>query len=295
MPSPPSPDAEGTASVEDALLHAAQDVLAPLARLMVAKGVHFGAVEERLKVAFVRAAIEAALAARPDALPHRLVSRVAAATGINRREVTRLIDAGTEPAAPPRSPALRVFARWTTDPAYRTTAGKPRVLPRQGPAPSFEALAASVTRDVHARSLLDDLLRLDLAAWDMKRDTLSLRREAFVPRDDAMRLLGYLGGNVGDHLSAAVDNVVGTPGRHFEQAIMADGLAEGSLAELHLMMAPQWKQLIRALVPVIQARVDADGAEGAEPPGRLRIGLYMYDNGPAPHPKPPAEETDHEA
>lgn len=294
MPLPSSPEAAGSSSVEDALLQAAQEVLAPLARLMVAKGVTFGAVEERLKVAFVRAAIEAALAARPDALPHRLVSRVAAATGINRREVTRLVEAGTEPAVPRRSPALRVFARWTTDPAYRTTAGKPRVLPRQGPAPSFESLAASVTRDVHARSLLDDLLRLDLATWDTRRDTLSLKREAFVPRDDAVRLLGYLGANVGDHLSAAVENVVGTPGRHFEQAIIADGLGEASLAEVHQLIAPQWKQLIRALVPVIQARVDADGAEGAEPPGRLRIGLYMYDNGSAPQPQPGPQETDHD-
>lgn len=294
MPAPPSPDAEGSPSVEDALLQAAQDVLAPLARLMVAKGVTFGAVEERLKVAFVRAAIEAALAARPDALPHRLVSRVAAATGINRREVTRLVEAGTEPAAPRRSPALRVFARWTTDPAYRTTAGKPRVLPRQGPAPSFESLAASVTRDVHPRSLLDDLVRLDLASWDTRRDTLSLKREAFVPRDDAVRLLGYLGANVGDHLCAAVDNVVGPAGRHFEQAIMADGLAESSLAELQGLIAPQWKQLIRALVPAIQARVDADGAQGAEPPGRLRIGLYMYDNGPDPRAPVAPEENDHE-
>ena len=55
-----------------------------------------------------------------------------------------------------------VFAhsRPTTLPHARRA---PRALPRVGPAPSFESLAQEVTRDVHPRALLEELLRLKLA------------------------------------------------------------------------------------------------------------------------------------
>ena len=55
-----------------------------------------------------------------------------------------------------------------------------QALPRQGAAPSFESLAQEITRDVHPRSLLDELCRLGLATWDEAGDTVALSREAFV-------------------------------------------------------------------------------------------------------------------
>ena len=33
---------------------------------------------------------------------------------------------------------------------------------------------------------------------------------------------------------------------------------------------------IRAIAPELQRRVDADQVDGSEPPGAVRIGLYMY-------------------
>ena len=50
-----------------------------------------------------------------------------------------------------------------------------------------------------------------------------------MPRGDAGRMLGFLGDNVGDHLSAAVANVLGDGRRHFEQAVFADELSAQSL------------------------------------------------------------------
>ena len=59
-----------------------------------------------------------------------------------------------------------VFAHWRSDKRYRKRGGAPRTLPRVGPAPSFESLAQEVTRDVHPRALLEELLRLKLAVLD---------------------------------------------------------------------------------------------------------------------------------
>jgi len=225
----------------------------------------------------VVAAREAALRATPQALPHRLVSRIATATGINRREVTRLIHAEAPSAGTRRAPALRAYTRWMLDPAYRNAQGEPLVLPRQGNAPSFEKLAASITRDVHPRSLLDDLVRLKLATWDVDRDTVCAAPDGFVPNDSRVRMLGYLGTNVGDHLRAAAHNVIGEDVRHLEQAVNATGLSPASVDLLRSRLREAWKQLTERLVPEIQALIDADAAGEADPDRRARFGIYMYD------------------
>jgi hypothetical protein len=116
--------------------------------------------------------------------------------------------------------ALRVFERWRTDPDYRDMAGSPSPA-AAGRGPSFETLAREVSSDVHARSVLDDMVRLKLVDWEADADTVTLRQSAFVPDADTAKLMAYLGANVGDHLSAAVENVGGLQPRHFEQAIWA--------------------------------------------------------------------------
>jgi hypothetical protein len=101
----------------------------------------------------------------------------------------------TKLAAPERATkqplAAEVLARWTTDHSYRDQAGEPAMLNRLGPAPSFEALAQTVTRDIHHRSLLDELLRLDLVSYNENLDRVSLTRNDFVPRCDSRQMLNF--------------------------------------------------------------------------------------------------------
>jgi len=269
---PPEPAATDVAPVLDAaaLTRAMGDLMAPVAALAIAQGLPFAAVEDALKAAFVAAA----RAAHPDQPAHRLVSRISTATGINRREVSRITQAEHTAPVEHRSPATRVFTRWVADPALRTRGGAMRALPRSGPAPSFEALAQSVTRDVHPRSLLDELCRLGLARVD--GDTVHLARERFVPRDDSARLLGFLGTNVGDHLRAAVANVLASEPPHLEQAVFADELSHESLATFRQLMREQWKTLLASAVPALQQLIDADAAAGRVRDQRVRVGLYSY-------------------
>ena len=210
-----------------ALLAVVQTLMAPLAKLLVARGVPFASAEECLKIAM----IDAARDAHPEGLPHRLVSRISTTTGINRREVTRLSLPSERPAGPPRySVAQALFARWRTTAGYVDERGAPRTLARQGEAPSFEALARSVTQDVHPRSLLDELLRLGVARHDLERDTVAITLGDFLPSSDRVRMLDFLANNVGDHLSAAVENVMRPTPRHLERAVFAHGLSEQSLS-----------------------------------------------------------------
>jgi len=267
---PPAPDAE-----QQALLDALRAVLGPLAKLAVARGVPHATLEDALR----RALIQAAADMHPQIPLHRSVSRIATATGINRREVTRLTQVDFDPPRQPgRSTVSEVFTHWISDRGYRDRKGVPRVLPRLGPAPSFESLAQAVTRDVHPRSLLDELLRLNLAVLDEASDTVALRRDGFVPSGDRVRMLGFLADNVGDHLAASVANVIGTGRSHFEQAIYADGLSDAAMDEVRKLVTAQWKALLAALVPPLEKLIAADAGLPAAQRRRVRIGLYGYDD-----------------
>lgn len=266
--------AAGTASVGPdgaALARAIAQLMQPLATLALAHGLPYASLEDMLKTALV----DAVRAAHPGLPAHRMVSRVSAATGINRREVTRITQArGRESPAPRSSPATRVFTRWLADPSLKQRKGGVMPLPRQGSAPSFEALAQSVTRDVHPRSLLDELCRLGLARVD--GDMVHLQQTSFVPRDDRDRLLGFLGSNVGDHLRAAVANVLSDAPAHLEQAVFADELSAQSLEDFNALLRTQWQALLDASVPALQRLIDADRATGRTQDQRVRVGLYSY-------------------
>ena len=273
----PKPAPTSDARLDAALTHAVVQLLGPLARLAVARGLTFPVMKELLKQAFVQAARQA----QPGSGP-RDISRVATATGLTRREVTRLSLEQPPALADRPSPATQLFTRWQADRKLHDRRGKPRKLPRQGPAPSFEALALSVTRDVHPRSLLGELVRLGLVRHDAATDTVSLLETAFVPRDDLARMVGFLGQNVGDHLAAGVANVLGDERRHFEQALFADELSDESIAAAKKLVNAQWRALTAALVPELEELVRADrrASEGAathRAERRMRIGLYSYD------------------
>lgn len=264
-------------SVDAALLRALESVLEPAARLAVAHGLPFAAIEEVFKRAFVGAARK--VSAEPAS---STVSSVAIATGLTRREVTRLMQVARADAAEHPSLANQIFTSWRTERALRDSRGRTKPLPRLGPPPSFEALAQSVTRDVHPRTLLDELCRLGLARLDTATDRVHLLQDAFVPRDDVARMLAFLGANVGDHLSASVANVLGDERKHFEQAVFAKDLSEESIDAAKKLINAQWRALMAAIVPELEVLVEADRQARERnrthrAQRRLRIGLYSFD------------------
>ncbi len=269
---------------QEALLAALEQVLAPLAQLCIGKNITIQLFEDRLRSAFVKAAREV----HCDLPGHRLTSRISATTGLTRRAVAQVEKNHGSEGPPPlrRSAVSEVFTRWVSDPALQRAHEQPVALPRQGPMPSFEALAQSVTRDVHPRTLLQELCRLKLARHDEVTDTVQLLRDAFVPRGDWDRMMGFLGANVGDHLRAATANVLGDGRQHLEQAITADELSEESLGQAQQLMQQQWRSLLAEVAPQLEGLIAADRL-AARPQNRsMRIGLYTWAQ-PMPDTDPP--------
>lgn len=273
----------------DVVTQALTQLLIPIARLCLGRGITFAAVEEVLKRAFVDAAA-LSLHQRGSGAPN--VSRLSTATGLSRREVTRIGTHRQLPAVVRPSPATQVSTRWMAGPALHDVRGQPMALKRIGKAPSFEALAQSVTRDVHPRSLLDELCRLGLARHDKATDMVNLTQDGNVPRSDEANMLAFLGTNVSDHLAAAVENLQSDERAHMEQAIFADELSPQSVAAARKLVSAQWRALLAAVVPDLQALVDADRAAGHEARERIRTGLYSYHATMADPGSPPSSRDD---
>jgi len=278
--------ADETASENNALFRALSRLIRPIARLCLSNGITFATAEEFLKRAFV----QEARVIQPDAPEHGTVSRISTVTGINRREVTRLTRLETPERITKQPLVSEILARWTTDPAWRDHDGKPQAIKRQGVAPSFESLAQSITRDVHPRSLLDELIRLDLVSHDEHLDLVTVTRNHFVPKGDAQQMLNFLGDNVGDHLNAAVANVLHN-GNHLEQAVFADELSAESLDALRPLVMAQWNALHEKMVPALTSFIEADRLAGRTQDQRVRIGLYTFTDTAADPQAPQKSQT----
>lgn len=274
----------------EVLLAETLGMLQPLARLLVENGVGYAQFAQALKPVFMDAA-RAALLAQGSRVTDSAVSVL---SGVHRKEVRA---SATAERAKPRalSLAAEAFTLWTHEPAYCTPDGAPQVLPRSGPAPSFEALAAQVSKDFHARALLDELIRLGLARIDAD-DRIVLVADAFVPRRDFSEMAFFFGANLRDHLAAGAANlrasVAGGPPPFLEQAVFADGLTPESARALGEIGRALWKDAFDAMVDAATTRCAADAAAGGRE--RVRFGAYFFSeagNGSEPADAPAHNDT----
>ena len=236
-------------------------LLAPFARLMVALGVPFPDLAERLKAHYVEAARKTCDGKPTD-------SRLSVMTGLQRRDVARLRD--FHPNEPRLTHLSRLVSLWQTETGY---AGKP--LPKSGPAPSFEALAWEVRRDVHPRTMLDTLLAAGTVL--VEGETVTLLETSYQPLAGSEDQMAYLARNMGDHLSAATTNITSEAAPFFERAVHYAALSPAQVAALE----QQFREGQMALLEQINKEAAAMKALPSDAPTpklavRFRAGGYFY-------------------
>lgn len=92
--------------------------------------------------------------------PRINVSRIAALTGLHRREVKGVLDSQEETWTPTLSVPLRVLNRWEQDRRFTTKDGKPRVLSFEGTDNEFTALVSSISSSLNPGTILFELERI---------------------------------------------------------------------------------------------------------------------------------------
>lgn len=276
-PAGPSPRTRSVVGEDHAALalREATVLMAPVARWLLRNGVSYGSFADLLKTVFVDAArAELASQGTPPTF-----SALSVLSGVHRKDVRALEAAAQSDAGPAVTPrgvpvASQVFTRWMTNRRYRTRDGRPRSLPRAGDGISFESLAREISRDVHPRTVLDELLRLDLVRLD--GDVVVPLSVSFTPSRKLDELTALFAANVSDHIAAAVHNLtVGAPPK-LEQSVFADGLSAESVDHLMAQARIAWQAAFETMVREATHRVEADARLEEADQHRMRFGVYFY-------------------
>ncbi len=254
-----------------------QRMLRPLVRLLIRAGVTFPSLEGLLRELYVHVAEEEfALDGKAQT-----DSRISLLTGVHRKEVRRLREAGfqvsTVPVAVSRS--SRIIAQWLSAPGYTGLDGQPLPLPRSSltpDAPSFEALVESVTRDVRPRAILDDWLGQGLVTLDNEQ-RIVLLEQAFIPASGGEELAHYFGRNLHDHMAVATENILASKPAFLERAVHYDGLSEEQSLHLEQLSRQSALSVLNDVNrSAMQSVQDNKEPVPEEKEWRWTFGVYIY-------------------
>lgn len=274
MDTPTTPDLLDTDPTDQrarVALRTALAMLVPLARWLVKNGVPYASFAPALKTVFV----EAARRELAGAGARITDSSLSVLSGVHRRDIRAFgqqPEHGTQPKTP--SVASQVFTRWVTDAEYRGPDRRPLALPKLGPAPSFDTLARRVSSDVHPRTLLAEMQRLELV--EVEGETVRLAQTAFVPQHDFPERAGTFAANVADHIAAAAHNLGADEGRFLEHAVFGSGLSERSVLELAETARELWVAAFEQMVREATTRFESDRELKTEARMRMRFGAYFF-------------------
>ena len=248
----------------------------PIVRLLIARGVQLPAVTAMLKQVFVDVANQDF---RIDGKAPT-DSRISVLTGVHRRDVRSIrTDGMPSSARPVMSLSATVIGRWLGDPAYRDEKGQPRILPRlaDNGSPSFEELFQGISKDVHPRTVLDDLLNQKLVEWDEEADCVRLRSHAFVPSEGGEDLMRFFEMNLHDHLAAAVANLLDDQkhGRFLERAVFYNRLLPSSVDQIEDSARRLGEDVLNDLNGTALRLQKSDESSG-EATERFRFGVFFY-------------------
>lgn len=260
------------------VLAALQRVLKPLIRLALAQGINYQMMLETLKVVFVQVAEEDFKLQQRE----QTDSRISLLTGIHRKDVHRLRG---QPDTSLSQSALvtlgsQLVGLWISHPDYLDENGAPKPLPRLASAGgdnSFERLVAKVSKDIRARPVLDEWLRVGVARMD-DNDCVCLNTEAFVPSEDFEGKLFFFQQNMHDHAAATAHNLINIANQTppmFERCVYYDGMTVEAVKELKALAETQG---MIALKKINARALELQGATSptAETDQRFTYALFFY-------------------
>lgn len=254
------------------LLRACYSFFVPVARFLLRSGISFREFAEIGRIAFVEVAREDyGLRGRPTNM-----SRIAAMTGISRKDVRRVQQLMPEYVEDPRiqlSPLGDVLQFWCTHPRFTDELGQPRRLPISG-SEGFGALVQAVGGDLPAGAIKVELLRFGVVTEDPDGHLVVKRRE-IVPLDFDERLIASLAFSLRGLASTIAFNT--DPNRkgrgRIERFVQSAPLAESSRRSLATTIREQ----------IVGFTEDIDGllSEGEtqqEDGRRIGVGVYYHED-----------------
>ena len=261
----------------DALASAVARLLVPLVRILLRYGVTYGAFADLAKNVYVKVAEQDfRIAGRKQS-----DSRVSVLTGLRRKEIAALRDAGGQPtiASEKHSRIARLITGWRHDVHFLDAKGHPASLAFDQGKHSFSDLVRRYGSDVPARATLDELLRMG-AVTRLRNDRLKLVAQSYVPADLEVDKFGILGADVADLVAAIDHNLTCTRKDAFLQRKVAyDNLPQEALEKVRSAIVSGAEQLL-VRTDASFSKHDRDLHPTVQGTGRKRVvlGIWYYEH-----------------
>lgn len=251
-------------------------VLRPLVRILLRNGVAFADFSAIARRVFVEVASE------DFGLPGRKqsVSRISVLTGVNRKEVKRLLDEPQTDKTEQKenNRAARVVNGWMRDDEFRQKSGTPNVLTWGDPDAEggFEALVKRYSGDMTARAILDELIRVGSINFDKEKSKVTLTSNGYVPtasNDELMRLSGE---SISDLLNTIEHNFTKeSEATRLQLSVAYDDVTETG-AELFRNLSKEKSLELLNYLDQFLATQDRSVNPSVKGKGRIRTGLGIY-------------------
>ncbi len=258
------------------------DLLAPLARAIVAQGLTLGSLTESMKQALLNAAIETEGADVSD-------SRISVITGLHRKDVRRLrADTDVSSGRKSANRMALLIGHWTGAPGFQDQNGTPRALSRDNDkdGPGFNELVRRVRLDAAPGTILQTLIDQG-AVQQTPDDRFALVANALLPAAGSEELVAAYHATLSAHLKAATHNLLAgaDEARHFDRILRYSHLSDVAIAELEALAKTEAQKMLETLNTRARALQERDADHKAK--GTFAVGAYIL-------PTPAADEGDAE-
>jgi hypothetical protein len=262
-----------TPNTHNRLMRACYSFMVPVARLLLRSGVGFKEFAEVSRIAFVEVASrDYGLRGRPTNL-----SRVAAMTGIPRKQVKRLrnVHAGYDDDVRVELGLLNdILERWYTDANYLDREGRPKPLPMQGRRASFAGLVKACAGDLPAGAVRVELIRFGSAEEDGK-GRLHANRRGIVPKGLEDKLITAMVFGMRGLASTVAFNTsvtrLGSASR-IERFCLSDAIGEKSIDAMHGVVRERVQTFADQMTDLLAQPARTVGGR------RIGVGVFYYED-----------------
>jgi len=256
-------------------LAALHQVLKPVAKLAMSLGINYQMLSDTLKSVLVE------VAEQDFKLDGRgqTDSRISLISGVHRKDVHRLRGLSQPEIYQAASVnfSSHLVAMWISNNQYTDSEGNPKPLAKLtsiGGNSSFEALVASVSKDIRSRSVLDEWLRIGAVYLD-ENDYVCLNKDSFIAKDGFEEKLFFFQHNIHDHIAATAHNVLNEQPPMLERCVYYEGLTTKNIDELNRIAENMGMDAIKQLnKKALLLKEENEQASNADE--RFTFGIYFY-------------------
>lgn len=255
--------------------NAVSRVLRPLIRMLVSLGINFKDFTENAKRIYLE---ESARVLKKEG-KEATSSALSMVSGIHRKDTSHFlknpsVESSHLPIA--ASAAMAVVSEWIVNPDYLDADKKPSPLiysHSDTQKNSFTTLSSKVIKDIRAKTVLEELLRLDLVQFE--DEVVALKKEAFIPHTDFTEKMVFFSKNISEHIQAAATNVQSHQPPYFERSAVHDGLKEEDIKQIDAFVRDKGMGLLKDAYRMAEELASKNEQMDKHKLGHITLGIFL--------------------